>query len=318
MMVHRGSRWGWGKVISIAITLVWLGVMTHLVKNHLLPVAPTTEVVASDAELELTRSWTDIEEYMLLRLGNSTVGAFSTTVKMLGRNKEVGFRSDFKLGAQLKVGPLVRAIELKGAGLLDSELNLHRFHLEARVAGLPLSITGLAQGNVLMLRSSGGGEAKLARIALPHQVSLLEAIRPAALREFEIKTGNVLRMPVVDPLFSMQRGVAELVVKDKEKITIGGQESEAFRVESRLNDFVSVSWVDSTGRTLKRQLIGNLTMEVTTEDEAKKHAPVIAQIPAIPPIEAAEFQGIPMEDLGTALGTDSSFLRFLSGTTEDR
>lgn len=292
--------------------------MGHLVKNHLLPAAPTQENPASDSELELTRNWKDIEEYMLLRLGNSTIGAFSTTVKMLEGNDGKKFRSDFRLGAQLRVGPLTRPIELKGVGLLDGKLNLDRFHLEGNLAGLPLSITGLAQGNVLMLRNSGAGEAKLARIGLPRKASLLEAIRPAALREFEIKTGNVLRMPVVDPLFSMQRGVAELVVKEKEKITVGGREIEAFRVESRLNEFVSVSWVDANGQTLKRQIVGNLTMEMTTEEEARKHAPAVAEAATVPPIEAAQFRGLPLQDVGTALGTESSLLSFLSGTGENR
>ncbi len=318
-MSKARKPWGWGTFIGIGITLVWLGAMAHLVKNHLVHSGDGgATIAATDAEPELTKDWRDVEEHMLLKLGSRTIGAFSMTVRQTTDTAKSSYRADFRLGAQLRIGPLTRPVEMAGLGLLDKKLNLQALHVTGNLAGLPLGMTGMMIGNVLMLQSQHDGQLKRAQINMGREVSLLDAVRPAALRGFQIKEGNSLRIPVVDPFFSMERGVAEIRVKAEEKITVNERQRDAYRVETTLNDFVSTTWVDRQGTTLKRQLFGNLSMERATEEDARAKSPVISQEMHMPPFQAAEFRDVPLQDVGTALGPNSSLLSLLSGSSQGR
>ena len=242
---------------------------------------------------------------MLLAMGSSTIGAASTSVRRLEVPRP-HYEAEFRLGAKLGNALFNQTLNLKGAATLDAHMHLSTFHVEADIPGNQLNLTGLCRGSQLYLKSSRAGKTVLSVVDMKRQFSFLEAVRPSALNHIEIKPGTVVKLPVVDPMLSMQQGDVIISIKDPEEIKVNDKPVWAYRVEMRLNNFVSVSWVDKKGTTLKRQLIGSLVMEKTSKKLAAAASSVIDTEIKIPEINVSEFDNIPVKSVDAfAAGNES-------------
>lgn len=292
--------------------------MSHLFYYYILPQRsrPSLAVPAVDPAA-LTENWQDTEEYMLLRLGKNTIGAMSTIVKRKPGG-ERGFTAEFRLQAGLGIGPMKQAIKILGGATLDRHLQLQHFTIQTRLPGTNIEVKGLSRPSELLLQVERDGKRQLSRVEVDGPLSLLEAARPAALKHFEIRPGNTITLPVADTLFSMQQGEVQITVKNAEKIELGGKQVEAHRVEMRMNDFVTNSWVDKAGNTLRRQVVGSLAMEATTPEQAKGVAEALnEQIPQ-EPLSAQPFKNVPLQKASDLAAGYQNPLTLLGGITQQR
>jgi hypothetical protein len=120
-------------------------------------------------------------------------------------------------------------------------------------------------------------------------------------------------LPVADPMFSMQQGQVQIRVLEREKIALRDHQVVGYKVETRLNDFVSYSWVDRQGSTLRRQLIGQLTMERTSEAEAKKISAVLSEPLTLPVMDLDRFKKVQPQTVNQLTGGAQSPLGALGG-----
>lgn len=108
----------------------------------------------------------------------------------------------------------------------------------------------------------------------------------------DVKSGNTMSAPILDPLTGKHRGTLTIRIGEMEQIMINGREVDAYRVVSSLGDLETVMWVDEEGKTLRRQLIGGLAMERTSRDEALKVAPSLSESLEVPELDFSEFRDI--------------------------
>ncbi len=304
------ARWR-ARALGAGITLFWLGMMFTLVRDEILPkrrAEALAEVTVQPASL--VRDWKDVEEYVAVRFANRTVGAGVTRIAQR-RVKEAGFTADVRFALDFDLFGVTRRILIRGGAELDAGFDVLAFHLLADLSPLNLSITGHEQAGELLVEVNQGGKVARARYTLERRISLLEAVRPIAQRNFAIRPGATIALPVVDPVWSMQVGIVEIAVRNRERIQLDGKDVEAYRVETRLNELVSTSWVDEKGATLRRQLAGGFFLDRSDTATVARIAPSLAEPVTIPPLHVADFAGVPVRPLRDLADRRSSPLGIL-------
>ena len=312
MELNRRIKWK-SYVIGGCITALWLVMMASLLYRHVLPHkrAPLDgSAIANPAEL--TQHWQDTHEHMLLMFGKAIIGAASTVVQKLD-SPQTHYVANFRLGASFGFTKLKQSIAIKAVGELDSKFELTDFYVDAALPAIRLRVRGATKGTELFLDVEKNGQHALSRLHLGRRISLLEAVRPALMQQFAVKPGASYVLPVADPLFSMQQGQVEIRVLQRELLPIGGRQIAAYKVEIRLNDFVSYIWVNRQGETLRRQIIGNLTMENTSEAEAKRVSPVLTEARDLPPLDLVQFKRVPSKSVEQMSDGKQSPLAILGG-----
>lgn len=289
-------------VAGVAITVFWLVMMFTLVRDRILPERREKALSSQTVDpATLVANWKDYRENMVVRYESPLshqwirIGAAMTSVTQTG----YGFRAEFRFGVGLQILGMPRNVAISAAADLDSAFNLNSFVIQTGLAGMDFTLAGLATEELLYTQLAQGGEIRRSKFSLDRRISFLEAVRPAATRQFQVKPGNSISIPVVDPVWSMQRGVLEVRVRDAEEINVGGQKVRAYKVESRLNDFVSTSWVDDQGNTLKRQLAGGLTLERASEGQVRASAELDRNPMVIPRLDPKDFANIPAQPLSS-------------------
>lgn len=299
--------------MGTAITVLWVAMMTSLVVAHILPhkrePLPDSSI---DDPATLTRHWQDSREYMLLKYGPAVLGASSSIVQKLD-GPQVRFVANFRLGATFGFAKLKQAMRLKAVGELDSQFELSAFYLDSDLAGYRLRVRGAVRGTELFVDLDKNGQHSISRLQLGRRISLLEAVRPAVMHHYAIKPGATYVLPVADAGFTLQQGQVEMRVLERDDQVLGGRKVAAYRVETRLNDFVSSSWVDRQGNTLKRQVIGQLYMERCTAPEAEKISPVLRESLIFPPLDLEQFKRVQSQTLEQLTDGKQSPLSVLAG-----
>lgn len=289
---------GWRTAVGVGITVFWLLMMFSLVREHVLPQRRAEALAARAVDpARLTGQWEDVEEHMVVTFGGMPVGAASTTVRRIGDPAAPEYRADLRVGLEPVVMGLRQTLSIRAAAELDRLFTLRRFRIRLDLADMQIMITGLADDEYLLIETERDGTRSRRKFPLRGAVSLLEAVRPTAMRMLDIRPGASLAVPVVDPVFSMQAGTLEVTVGRAETIKTTDGEQEAFRVEARLNNFVATSWVDSSGTVLRRQLAGGFMLDRTTSAAARALIPELMKddLP-VPSLNPAAFAAIAPED----------------------
>jgi hypothetical protein len=287
--------------VGATITMFWLVMMFTLVRQHVLPQRRAEVLAARSVDpVRLTRHWEDVEEYMVVTFGGVPVGAAATTVRRTGHAETPDYRADLRVGLEPMVMGLRQSLSIHAAAELDRLFTLRRFRIRLDLAGMQILVTGLADDEYLFLETERDGTRTRRKFPLRGPVSLLEAVRPAAVRTLQIRPGASLAVPVVDPVLSMQLGTLEITVVRQETIKTLNGDREAYRVEARLNDFVATSWVDSSGTVLRRQLVGGFMLDRTTSAAVRALIPeLIKDDMPVPSLNPAAFAAIPPEEAAT-------------------
>jgi hypothetical protein len=300
-----------GIIIGVVITVFWLTMMFSLVRDRILPQRRAEAIAEKSVDpSNLTDHWKDFKEFMIITFNRQQIGASYTGIKQVG-GESGGYVADFRFGVALQLLGTNRQASIVGKAQLNPSFDLDRFYILANLGALNISVAGKAAENELMIESRQGTDIQRSRIALDRPISFLEAVRPLMTRKFQVKPGNSVAIPVVDPVWSMERGTLQATVGNLERIIVRGRPMDAYRVETRLNDFVSTSWVDKEGNTLKRQLIGDLYLEKSPENLARSASEVINRTVQIPELETKNFASVQLQTLDRISSRKSAPLEVL-------
>lgn len=287
-----------GAAVGVLITIFWLGMMFTLVKDRILPQRRAAALAAKTVEPEtLTDNWKDSEEFMLVKMGDKEVGGAITRVVRVGRGVSSSYKADFRFGMVLNLFGVARQANIQALGELDASYDLTGFKILADLSSYRIEAAGEMIGEELLVEVRQGGKISRHRYKLNRKISMLDAVRPVLARNFEIKPGNTVAIPVIDPVWSMNQGTLQLTVGRPEEILLNGERVQAYPLEMRLNDFVSTSWVDKDGATLRRQMAAGFTMERATRGRVEASAPGLMQPLEVGGIQAGDFAGIPATPL---------------------
>lgn len=297
----RRLRW-----LGAAITVFWLVMMFSLLRDRILPQRRAQELAAASVEPSaLVERWQDIEEGAWVRYGGKEVGSGITRITRMP-GEAAGYDVDIRFGLNLGMFDLTRQIQIKGRAELGAKFELSRFHLEGDLQPLRLSVTGEATSEELRVEIRRNGIPSRARYRMDRAISLLDAVRPQALRHFKVEPGASIAVPVADPVWSMELGTLEIRVKDREEIDWEKGRRDAFRVESRLNDMVSTSWVDTSGTVLRRQLVGGFVMDRAEPRMVLVRNPALKEPVEIRALNASDFIKLPLQELKSLTEKKSS------------
>jgi hypothetical protein len=312
----RGRLFARRNLLPVGIVAFWLAMMFSLVRNEILPIRRAMPDDASAfSPRQIARKWRDYSEYMLVTYGGVEVGAASTSITR-ELEEPARYTVDTRFDVSLGMLAAARHVSLIARAELDDNFELSRFHIRCDLVATKIAVTGMVSEEVLYVETEQGGRIKRTRFALDRAISLLDAVRPIAARNLDVVPGRTVRVPVVDPVWSMDVGTLEVRIGDIEKITVGGAGVDAYRVESRLNDFVSTAWVDATGRTLRRQLAGQLALERTTPARAFQAGTALVDTLTMPDINPADFANIRTEPLSRFASSGASPFSILGSLGE--
>lgn len=300
-------------IIGTAITALWIVMMFFLVRDNIIPQRRAQNLAATSIDpAALTANWQDIEEPMLIRFKDKAIGGALTRITRADTTATL-YHADMRFALDLAMLDISRRVHINALADLNSDFTLQKFHLEGDLGALTMSLTGIEHnGELLMEVRQGRSEPTRARYTLDKSISFLEAVRPLALRNFKMETGASISLPVVDPVWSMELGTVEISVGPREKIEMTTGTVEAFRVETRLNDIVSSSWVDAQGVTLRRQIAGGFTLDRSTLDEVRRQTPGIDKPSEAYHVSPADFTDIKPRPLKSLADPGSSPLAVLT------
>ena len=299
-------------IIGTAITVLWVVMMFFLVRDHIIPQRRAQNLAATSIDpAALTANWRDIEEPMLIRFKDKAVGGALTRITRADTTATL-YHADMRFILDLDMLGISRRVHIIALADLNSDFTLSRFHLEGDLGALIMSLTGIEHNGELLMEVREGHETPArARYTLEKSISFLEAVRPLALRNFKIAPGASISLPVVDPVWSMELGTVEISVGQREKIIMTTGTVEAYRVETRLNDIVSSSWVDAQGVTLRRQIAGGFTIDRANLAEVLRVTPGIDKASEPYHVNPADFTGIKARPLKSLADPGSSPLAIL-------
>ncbi|MFH0793621.1 MAG: hypothetical protein V2A74_06265 [bacterium] len=250
--------------LSVLITGFWLAMMYSLVKDRIIPQRQAQQL--EDVEpAQLTQNWHDYEEWMSIRFQNRSIGYSMTRLERAPNL--LWFDLQHKDLLSINAFGLEQRILLQAAARLDEQFALESFIVEVRANPLRYQIAGFVHSGRLYYKVEAAGPPIYRFIPLPNPISLMEAVRPLLVRDFFIEPGKVYRIPVVDPIWSLERGMMEVEVLGQESMTINDEAMKVFHVESRLGEMKTQSWYASDGTVVRRELYKGVEMVRTTQED---------------------------------------------------
>lgn len=287
------------------VLICWAITMAFLAKNYYLYKTPAPEYTSEGlfASVSTVPGWQDIEEYMLIVQtdkdsgARNIIGAAATEIRRIA-DPVTTATYEATLNLEGKLSPLLPRAIVKVSSLLDRNVSLTNFHGMATVGPVSFTATGALANNLLYVITHKPNGISYTKRELKDGISMAEALRPALGTQMEIKPGNQMSAPILDPLSGRYRGTLTIRIEKKEPVIIEGREIKAFRVVSSLGDIRTTMWVDEDGQTLRRQLIGGLAMERTTREKALAQAPSLQETLEIPEVDPADFKDVPLSREG--------------------
>jgi hypothetical protein len=291
----RPGRWA-----GLIVMLAFVFTMAFLIKGH----RDTANVPEYSMESEEffssvspAEKWRDIEEWMLVMQVNPSsgearpVGASHTAIRQLDEGTTSAMYSA-EFGLQAKISPLLPTGIVKGSAFLGRDHSLTSFTVAASLGGVNLASHGAVVDDELLVKIIQPSSTSYVKKPLTQEVRLGSILRPSLARHLEIKTGEKMSSPVVDPLTGATRGKVTIEIGAQEEITLAGEKVRAFRVTTSVGDIETLMWVDADGKTLRRNLVQNLRMDRTDREAALKHAPQLEEPVAAVELNIAEFANV--------------------------
>lgn len=292
--------------------MCWVITMGFLAKNYYMYESPSPDYTSDNlfSSVSTVPGWQDIEEYMLIVQTDkdsgtrNVIGAAATQIRRVA-DPVTTATYQANLNLEGKLSPLLPRAIVKVSSLLDKSVNLTSFHGVAKVGALSFTATGSVANNLLYLTTVKPNGTNSLKRELKGGISMAEALRPTLGSQIEIRPGNQMSAPVLDPLSGQPRGTMTIKIEKKEPVIVEGKEIEAFRVVSSLGDIRTTMWVDEFGQTLRRQLVGGLAMERTTREKALAQAPSLQERLEIPELDPADFKDVPLSREGEITNGES-------------
>jgi hypothetical protein len=304
MPVKSIRKFRLGLWAGVLVIFAWVATMVTLVTDYRGNKPTDSEISTGEffGSVSPAEKWRDIEEWMLVVQamdGGATrpIGASHTSIRRLDTNTSAAaYLAEFAM--QGRLSPILPDGFVKGLAVLDSNETLTSFSVVAEFGPLKLSSMALVERDILYLKVDKGNDPKRYRRRLEQPVSFSEVLRPSLSRHMKIAPGEKMSSPVIDPLTGANRGTITVKIVDKEKIELGGESLQAFRVTSSLGDVTTQMWVDADGKTLRRNLVNKIRMDRTDRETALKHAGRLEEPLVSRPLDFGEFAGVPLTGEG--------------------
>ncbi|MFC1769462.1 transglutaminase family protein [Nitrospirota bacterium] len=246
------------KIIFIAITVVWLGLMGLLIERFYVasPVVSITTDTSTLPEAFLTPQW------MGIYMNGSKIGYNFTqfTQSADGYDLTQGMRMN------ILVMGFERSIQADINATLNTNLRLMAFN--ATVASeFDISVSGKVVGNTMRITLDTGSGPEEHSLRLSEQPSLEPAALMSILAEGRLTPGEKIRIPVIEPT-SMTVEDTVIEVLAREPVSAMGEMHDTFKLRSSFKGIEIITWLTPKGEILRQESSAGFTLMREGREEA--------------------------------------------------
>lgn len=244
--------------LGVAIVLFWCVMNVLLVKRQF--AAPPAPIALGSSE----RISDIIEEWWGVYYRGEKIGYASQTIAPKAAGYEIRDHSELRLnllGTNQTASTRVRMD-------VDLEWSLNDFDFELQSGETHFKASGRVSPGRLSIETISAGHRATREIPLRQRPYLLAALKPfAATQQLEEKKDYYF--PTFDPA-TLSQQVTKLVIEGRENVRVGDRTEPALRVRQQFKGISVVSWLDGSGRTLKEESPGGLSMTRQSQAEARQ------------------------------------------------
>lgn len=266
-------------ILPTIIVVFWAVMMVFLVKDYYIIPKLLAKAKPLDKK-SLKDNFKPIEEWMLIKEYGKAVGPFVMKIDL--NDKHDGFIAVLRLKFKLFSLPILISADAKAE--LDENFDLDLFYLKFQAPMANIFTKGIINDNYLYLYILNNENLYKKIITLNGKISLYDMIKPLAAKGIDLKNGQMYKMPVFDPVWSMQNGDITMKSLGEEPIIVNGKNFNSYKIETKFKDVVRYMWVDDGGNILRQELWGNTIMERASKEEVVSLFPEMAQELAFPEI----------------------------------
>jgi hypothetical protein len=244
--------------LGVAIVLFWCVMNVLLIKRQFAaPPAP----IALRATERISES---IEEWWGVYYRGEKIGYARQIIEPKATGYEIRDHSELRLnllGTSQAASTNVRMD-------VDMEWALNNFDFELRSGEMHFKASGRVSPGQLSVETFSAGHRATREIPLTQRPYLLAALKPfVATQQLEEKKDYYFA--TFDPA-TLSQQVAKVVIEGRENILVGGRTEPALRVRQQFKGIAVTSWLDGSGRTLKEESPGGLSMTRQSPAQARE------------------------------------------------
>jgi hypothetical protein len=243
--------------IGVAIVLFWCVMNALLIKRQF--AAPPTPMALGSSE----RISETIEEWWGVYYRGEKIGYASQVIQPKASGYEIRDHSELRLNL---LG--TRQIAMTTVRMdVDAEWALENFDFELRSGEVRFKASGRTSPGRLAVETFSAGHRAAREIPLTQKPYLLAALKPfIATQQLDEKKDYYFS--TFDPA-TLSQQVTKVVVEGRETVRVGERTEPALRVRQQFKGISVTSWLDGSGRTLKEESPGGLSMTRQSQTQAK-------------------------------------------------
>jgi hypothetical protein len=244
--------------IGIAIVLFWCVMNVLLIKRQF--AAAPTPIALRSAE----RISESVEEWWGVYYRGEKIGYANQIIEPKSAGYEIRDYSELRLNLLGTSQAATTKVRMD----VDEEWALNNFEFELRSGEVQFKASGQVSPGRLAVETFSAGHRASREIPLTQRPYLLAALKPfVATQQLEEKKDYYFS--TFDPA-TLSQQVTKVVIEGRENISIGDRTEPALRVRQQFKGISVVSWIDGSGRTLKEESPGGLSMTRQSPAQARE------------------------------------------------
>jgi hypothetical protein len=244
--------------IGVAIVVFWCVMNVLLIKRQL--GAPPTPIALRSSE----RLSKPLEEWWGVYYRGEKIGYASQIITPKASGYEIRDHSELRLNLLGTSQTALTKVRMD----VDAEWALNNFDFELQSGEVRFTASGRVSPGRLSVETFSAGHSSTREIPLTQRPYLLAALKPfVATQQLEEKKDYYFS--TFDPA-TLSQQITKVVIEGRENIRIGDGTEPALRVRQQFKGISVTSWLDGSGRTLKEETPGGLSMTRQSPAQARE------------------------------------------------
>jgi hypothetical protein len=244
--------------IGVAIVLFWCVMNVLLIKRQFAAAPPP--IVLSFSE----RIVDSIEEWWGVYYRGEKIGYARQNIEPKSKGYEIRDYSELRL----KLLGTTQTASTRVRMDVDEEWALENFDFELQSGEVQFKASGRVAPGRLAVETFSAGHRAVSEIPLTQRPYLLAALKPfVATQQLEEK--KEYSFSTFDPA-TLSQQITKVVIEGRENVRIGERTEPALRVRQEFKGISVTSWIDGSGRTLKEESPGGLSMTRRSAAQARE------------------------------------------------
>jgi len=235
-------------LINIAIILIWVGMMTTLVKRYYFP--PSKNVSIPDETFIPSPDFLsggDREEWMGIYYKGQKIGYSTRVLKKL----EDGYRISENTFLSINLLHTTRETYIKSTAFLKDDFTLDSFNFSLSSENVDFYVKGKMEGKILKLKLKTGHNIREDSIKL-EKIPHLSVNLPLYLAQKGLRRGDSFLWPFFDPS-TLSEGNILVEVMGEEPVMINDEVIDAYKIKETYNGLTFFSWIGRDGTVFREE-----------------------------------------------------------------